>query len=198
MKKTAFILIAVAGWAFTAAKAPAQRDNGYGQSTVTCSSDDGSRHYCNADTSGRVQMTRQRSGSRCTQGYSYGYDQRGIWVDHGCRADFAVYSRGNNGNWNNGNGGNWNNGGRDRDRDNGNWQGNGGPGAVDSVTCSSDDGRRQYCPADTSGRINMVKQRSDAKCTKGYSWGYDQRGIWVDHGCRADFSVESRGNGWRR
>ncbi|AXC09395.1 hypothetical protein ACPOL_0008 [Acidisarcina polymorpha] len=35
-------------------------------------------------------MVRQRSGSACTQGYSWGYDQGGIWVDHGCRADFAL------------------------------------------------------------------------------------------------------------
>jgi hypothetical protein len=35
-------------------------------------------------------MINQRSGSRCEQGYSWGYDRRGIWVDHGCRADFAI------------------------------------------------------------------------------------------------------------
>jgi hypothetical protein len=35
-----------------------------------------------------VQLTNQRSGSPCQQGYSWGYDRRGIWVDHGCRADF--------------------------------------------------------------------------------------------------------------
>jgi hypothetical protein len=35
----------------------------------------------------------------------------------------------------------------------------------------------------------MVKQRSDAPCRQGYSWGYDHNGIWVDHGCRADFAV---------
>jgi len=27
-------------------------------------------------------------------------------------------------------------------------------------------------------------------CMQGYSWGYDEGGIWVDHGCRAYFRVE--------
>ena len=35
---------------------------------------------------------KQRSGAACQQGYSWGYDDRGVWVDHGCRADFVTYS----------------------------------------------------------------------------------------------------------
>jgi Protein of unknown function (DUF3011) len=58
--------------------------------TLTCSSDDMGRHFCRANTSNGVQMLRQRSGSPCTQGYSWGYDSGGIWVDHGCRADFSL------------------------------------------------------------------------------------------------------------
>ena len=48
---------------------------------LTCSSDDMGRHYCRANTSLGVQMVHQRSGSPCTQGYSWGYDGGGIWVD---------------------------------------------------------------------------------------------------------------------
>jgi hypothetical protein len=58
--------------------------------TLTCSSDDMGRHFCRANTSNGVQMIHQRSGSPCTQGYSWGYDSGGIWVDHGCRADFSL------------------------------------------------------------------------------------------------------------
>ncbi len=36
--------------------------------TIYCASDDGKRNYCSANTRGGVQMTRQRSGSACTQG----------------------------------------------------------------------------------------------------------------------------------
>ena len=134
------------------------------QQVVTCSSDNGKRNYCPVDTRGGVSMVRQRSDARCQQGYSWGYDQRGIWVDRGCRADFSVntgYSPGGPG------------------------YGQGGQ----TITCSSDSGKRNYCPADTRRGVQLVKQRSDARCTQGYSWGYDQRGIWVDRGCRADFVV---------
>jgi Protein of unknown function (DUF3011) len=65
--------------------------------TLTCSSDDMGRHFCRANTSNGVQMVRQRSGSPCTQGYSWGYDSGGIWVDHGCRADFSLAGGGHPG-----------------------------------------------------------------------------------------------------
>jgi hypothetical protein len=65
--------------------------------TLTCSSDDMGKHYCRANTSRGVQMIHQRSGSACTQGYSWGYDGGGIWVDHGCRADFSLGGGGANG-----------------------------------------------------------------------------------------------------
>src|ERR1700721_1794298 len=63
---------------------------------LTCASNNGRYRYCRADTQNRVQLTRQLSGSRCNQGYSWGFDYRGIWVDRGCRAEF-VYGRRNSG-----------------------------------------------------------------------------------------------------
>jgi hypothetical protein len=143
------------------------------QQVITCSSDNGKRNYCPANTQGGVSMLRQRSDARCQQGYSWGYDRRGIWVDRGCRADFRIntyrpgpgYGPGGPG------------------------YGPGGPGGGQMITCSSNNGGRNYCPADTRRGVQLVKQRSDARCTQGYSWGYDKRGIWVDRGCRADFVV---------
>ena len=35
----------------------------------------------------------------------------------------------------------------------------------------------------------MIRQRSQAPCIEGQTWGAGKRGIWVDRGCRADFSV---------
>jgi hypothetical protein len=58
------------------------------------------------------------------------------------------------------------------------------------ASCSSDDGRRRYCDADTRGGVRLVRQRSDVACERDYSWGSDDRGIWVDRGCRADFALE--------
>jgi hypothetical protein len=144
--------------------------------TISCSSDDGKRHYCSTNgPGGRVRMVQQRSESACREGYSWGSDDRGVWVDHGCRADFAVDDR---------------RGDRDHDGYHGDhgYQGNNyGNGQV--ISCSSDDMHRHYCPADTRGGVHLVKQNSDSSCKKGKSWGYDERGIWVDRGCRADFQV---------
>lgn len=136
---------------------------------LTCASDDGNRHYCRADTRYGVRMVNQRSSAVCRQGYSWGYDNRGIWVDRGCRADFIT---------------------RIPMHGPGPGYGPGGPPPPAGViTCSSDNGRRNYCRAPTGRGVRMVKQRSDAPCRQGYSWGYDHNGIWVDHGCRADFAV---------
>lgn len=63
-------------------------------------------------------------------------------------------------------------------------------GAAQTFSCSSDDGKRHYCPA--QGPAQLVKQRSDSPCRQGYSWGTDKRGVWVDHGCRADFAAVRR------
>jgi len=63
-------------------------------SLITCSSNHGERVYCGAELRGReVRMTRQISGSPCTQGSTWGWDQRGIWVERGCRAEFSVGRR---------------------------------------------------------------------------------------------------------
>jgi hypothetical protein len=132
------------------------------QQTISCSSDDMNRHYCNAETRAGVQLVKQRSGSPCTQGYSWDYDDRGIWVDHGCRADFLL-------------------------------SGNAGPIGGQTVTCSSNDGRRNHCNADTHNGVQMTRQISGSPCTEGQTWGFDQSGIWVDRGCRAEFAVETGG-----
>jgi Protein of unknown function (DUF3011) len=134
----------------------------WAQTALTCSSNDGRRNYCGVDTRGGVQMIQQRSGSPCQQNYSWGYDARGIWVDRGCRADFQVGVA---------------------------WNRPGGGFASQTITCSSNNGRRNYCGIDTRGGVGMIRQRSGSPCQQNYSWGYDARGIWVDRGCRADFQV---------
>jgi hypothetical protein len=146
--------------------------------TISCSSDDGKRHYCSAN--GRARLVQQRSESACTEGYSWGSDSRGVWVDHGCRADFEI--AGGRGGWDRD---------RDRDHDRDGYRGdsNYGSDGGQIVSCSSDDMHKHYCPADTRGGVQLVKQRSDSSCRQGRSWGYDRRGIWVDRGCRADFQV---------
>jgi Protein of unknown function (DUF3011) len=70
----------------------------------------------------------------------------------------------------------------------------------DLIYCSSDNGRLNYCAADTRGGVRLVRQRSDSPCVSGRTWGYDRRGIWVDRGCRAEFVTgeNDRGRGYGR
>ncbi|MFL6447100.1 MAG: DUF3011 domain-containing protein [Bryobacteraceae bacterium] len=58
-----------------------------------------------------------------------------------------------------------------------------------TVTCSSDNGRRQYCQADIRGSVRLARQFSRAACRQNETWGFDSRGIWVDRGCGGDFEV---------
>jgi hypothetical protein len=57
------------------------------------------------------------------------------------------------------------------------------------VYCPSDDMGRAWCPADSRFGVRLIRQRSEAACVEGQTWGYGKRGIWVDRGCRADFRV---------
>jgi hypothetical protein len=83
-------------------------------------------------------------------------------VDKGCRADFA-FSTG--------------------------YRPPPGPPPPQIVTCSSNNGKRNWC--DTGGRrdIRLNRQISGSPCVQGQTWGVDQRGLWVDNGCRAEFRV---------
>jgi hypothetical protein len=97
----------------------------------------------------------------CPKDSAWGYDEKGIWVDHGCDAEFALgpetaattAASGNK-----------------------------------ILTCTSDGGKK-YCGAQTGRGVRIVKQRSEAPCKEHVTWGYDGLGIWVDAGCSADFEL---------
>ncbi len=61
--------------------------------------------------------------------------------------------------------------------------------SVQSVYCESGDMRRHWCSEGIGRRVTLIRQRSDARCVQGRTWGVDRSGIWVDRGCRADFEV---------
>jgi hypothetical protein len=58
--------------------------------TISCASSGYRYTYCRVDTDNEVRLERQRSSTECRQGYSWGYDRHGVWVDRGCAADFRV------------------------------------------------------------------------------------------------------------
>ena len=63
------------------------------------------------------------------------------------------------------------------------------------IFCGSDNGRRNFCPADTRGGVRLVNQRSNSPCVFQRTWGFDARNIWTDRGCRADFQANYYGPG---
>jgi len=148
---------------------------GYGDRVFRCESIDNRSQHCPANTRGGVELVRQFSKRACIRGQSWGWDDRGVWVSGGCRAEFRMMSGG------------WNGGGQDP--------------RAQIVRCESNDGRQRMCPVSTRGGVRMVRQLSKAPCIEGQSWGRNRDGIWVQRGCRADFEVGYRrdqGWGWGR
>ncbi|MDJ0713098.1 MAG: DUF3011 domain-containing protein [Prochloraceae cyanobacterium] len=126
---------------------------------VICESWDRDYNECRINTSRGVRIVRQLSDSSCRGNWGYG---RGyIWVDKGCRAEFAVGS-------NVGNRPNRPVGGR-------------------LVLCESWDKSFQRCPINTSRArgVRLRRQLSNSSCRG--NWGYGRDHVWVDNGCRAEF-----------
>jgi Protein of unknown function (DUF3011) len=149
--------------------------------SVACSSDDGHKKECSADLKGYVvRDVDQSSRTECVVGRNWGYDSRGVWVDDGCRATF-IFDKGRGG---------------DHPRSYG-YREQGNDRAEElRVRCESRDGRRNTCDANLRGyRIEDVREISKADCDIGRNFGYDDRGVWVDDGCRAEFIFNRSGRG---
>jgi len=128
--------------------------------TIVCESYNGRRNHCRVNTQYGVNIVRQLSNSNCN--YNWGYDQTGIWVDRGCRAEFSL---------------------------NFGWDQADSIGNI--MVCESYNYQRNYCRAFLGGRdVFLINQLSNASCLN--SWGYDRNGIWVSNGCRAEFAIEDR------
>jgi hypothetical protein len=139
--------------------------------TVVCESQNGRRTECTADTRNGVMLNRQLSRSECAEGRSWGYTRDSIWVDDGCRAEFLV--------------------GTDF-RGPGSLRNRGRAASVTTLVCESVNNRRNYCPADTIGGVELSRQISRNTCAFNKDWGYDSSGVWVSNGCRAEFRIGGR------
>jgi hypothetical protein len=147
---------------------PAGYPNGSGQS-IRCESTDNHTRHCDMDTRGGVFLSRRLSDASCTEGRTWGYDSRGVWVTGGCRGEFTSGA-----------------GGYPPDYGPGYGQGDGG-GRI--VRCESQDGRSRHCNAPVQRGAQLLRTLSDSPCIEGRTWGWDRNGVWVDRGCRAEFSV---------
>ena len=143
------------------------------EKSVACSSNDGHRNECSADLRGyTVRDVDQSSRTECVVGRNWGYTDRGVWVDDGCRATFK-FDRTRGG---------------DHPRAWGYRDPGNSPTGEQRVKCESRDGHRNVCDVNLRGyRIADVHELSKADCDIGRNFGYDDRGVWVDDGCRAEF-----------
>ena len=73
--------------------------------------------------------------------------------------------------------------------------GGGTPADRYEFTCASPDHRYRECQLPVDGRARLVKQKSDAPCVEGRSWGQRGDRVWVDNGCRGNFEVVRGGGG---
>jgi hypothetical protein len=66
-----------------------------------------------------------------------------------------------------------------------------------TVRCESRGDRREECGIRSPSEVTLSRKLSRASCVAGSSWGVERDLLWVDRGCRAEFSVRpmSDGNG---
>lgn len=109
-----------------------------------------------------VRLLRQQSVLPCKEGRTWGYGRNQIWVSRGCQGQFEV-------------------GAED------------GSGFVDvprRLTCESKSNLRRECGVTVERKVALVRQLSSKACVEGQNWGWDRTGVWVDDGCRAEFSAD--------
>jgi Zn-finger nucleic acid-binding protein len=139
---------------------------------VQCASEDNRREDCSADLRGmRFADVRQLSRTTCEIGRNFGYNDRGVWVDQGCRGEFLF---------------------RSADRVAAYSEGGASNVRGNIVACESVHDDYEHCKAEGAVSARVARQLSDAECVQGSTWGVDERGIWVDRGCRAEFEVFTR------
>lgn len=132
-------------------------------STVVCESDAGARKHCEAGTELGVALVKVLGESRCVLGTTWGFDDEGVWVSGGCRAQFAL-------------------GGFRLPE-------SAVPKSAARVVCASELGNLTQCPTDTARGVGLVRQLGESPCVLNRTWGYGAEGIWVSEGCRAEFAV---------
>lgn len=150
-----------------------------------------------------AELVQQKSSDACIRGQSWGVDRQGLWVDRGCRGVFGEARddgdrRGYDQRQGDDQGPAYGQR-QDDDQRQGEDQGDGwrpGPGWNRQIRLQCDSHQKSYqmCQVDVGrrGQVRLVQQMSDARCIKGSSWGWNRAGVWVDHGCRAQFVVDRR------
>ncbi len=147
---------------------------GWKPTSIICSSNDGRYRECRTPFRGRARLQENISNTRCIEGRNWGSRQGLVWVDDGCRGRFIDSGNG----WGNGQWGN------------------------QTFRCESDGSRYRECRKPYRGTAHLVRQLSDARCTRDSTWGQNPQSVWVSRGCRAEFSMrdgdwgDNQGGNW--
>lgn len=172
----------------------------HGGGRIRCESVDGKFNRCQVPWRD-AELVTQESNDACIRGQSWGLDREGLWVDRGCRGQFAETFRDGPRGRDDRDSRDHQDGQDSQDRDghardggDSGWR----PGADWNrqirLQCDSHQNSYQMCQVDVGrqGRVELVKQLSSARCTEGSSWGWNRAGVWVDQGCRGQFVVDRR------
>jgi hypothetical protein len=137
-----------------------------GRDRVTCQSQKDREQFCPAPIAGDVHVAKQLSDAPCIQGRNWTWDQNGVRVFDGCRAEFSYRRRG----------------------------GELPPGGTPNrarVTCQSKNDREQFCPSTIAGDVRVIHNISDTRCVEGRNWRWSRDGVRVWSGCRAEFEYRT-------
>jgi DUF3011 family protein len=58
-----------------------------------------------------------------------------------------------------------------------------------TVRCESENAKQRQCSIPADARVELARQISSTACVQGQNWGTGRDYIWVNGGCRADFTV---------
>jgi len=144
--------------------------------TLECKSENFQRTFCSVGAPvQKIVLVEKKSNASCVEGTSFGISGNHIWADKGCQARFEVTFR---------------DAAADEAQTRSRRVRRVAPETT-SLRCSSVEFRRSTC--DVDGRIQSVKltrQRSQARCVEGTTFGFSGSQVWVDQGCDGDFQVQ--------
>ena len=129
---------------------------------VHCVSTESGRTYCGEPHHRYVIVG--TAPAECVRGKTWDFDDRGVWVSSGCRADFTVEA--------------------DEVTSRSTYVSDSGR----VVHCVSTESGRTYCGAYHAHYV--ISGTPDPVCVEGRTWGVDKHGIWVTGGCKGDFTYD--------
>ena len=129
--------------------------------TMRCESANHGYQICRTPWQGHSRLVRQLSStaSPCVEGTTWQSQQNQVFVDRGCRAEFAPI-----------------NGGPGVV-----------PPTHSSIQCQSSSSRHQQCNTPWRERSRLVRQLTAHKCIEGVSWGTQPGQVWTSRGCGGEF-----------